>query len=249
MLANKLLYITGASLVSISLLISCQRETFAPPVKENFDLGDKAFVRLYNGALGTSRNYLFLNETPLTGAAVGYGGFFPASAGYYSAIPAGQMNLTIKDTITAAVQPAVPVAANFEAGNRYTIFTYDTATQAKQLTVQDQIEVPADTTARVRFVNIPFSRNAIPNVDVYSKRKGANVFSNISLNSATDFIPYEAAQTDTLYVRVAGSEIGLDTLLTFSPARKRFYTLVFRGNYNINTNVPAARTLTNFLTY
>ena len=248
MLANKLLYITGASLVSISLLISCQRETFAPPVKENFDLGDKAFVRLYNGAVGTARNYLFLNETPLTGAAVGYGGFFPASAGYYSAIPAGQMNLTIKDTITAAVQPEVPVAANFEAGNRYTIFTYDTATQAKQLTVQDQIEVPADTTARVRFVNIPFSRNAIPNVDVYSKRKGANVFSNISLNSATDFIPYEAAQTDTLYVRETGTTTNLATMNTFAPSRKRSYTIVFRGAYGASTGATA-RTLTNFLTY
>lgn len=236
-------------MLAISLLIGCKREKFAPPVKENFELSDKAFVRLYNGAVGTARNFLYLNETPLTGAAVGYGGLFPATGGFYSAIPAGQLNLNVKDTITGAVQPVVPVAGTFDAGKRYTIFTYDTATQAKQLTIEDRLEVPADTSARVRFVNIPFSRNVIPNVDVYSKRKGANVFSNISLNSATDFIPYEAAQTDTLYVRVAGSEIGLDTLVTFSPARKRFYTLVFRGNYNINANVPTARTLTNFLTY
>ncbi|MCF1715111.1 DUF4397 domain-containing protein [Flavihumibacter sp. RY-1] len=248
MLANKLIYTTGASMLAISLLIGCQREKFAPPVKENFELSDKAFVRLYNGAVGTARNFLYLNENPLTGAAVGYGGLFPATGGFYSAIPAGQLNLNVKDTITGAVQPVVPVAGTFDAGKRYTIFTYDTATQAKQLTIEDRVEVPADTSARVRFVNIPFSRNAIPNVDVYSKRRGANVFSNISLNSATDFIPYEAAQTDTLYVRETGTTTNLATMNTFAPARKRSYTIVFRGAYGASSGATA-RTLTNFLTY
>lgn len=236
------------AVASTLLIIGCSREKFAPPAAENFELAGKAYIKFYNGALSTARNYLYNGDVPLTGAAVGYGGVFPSSAGFYSAVNAGQQNLRILDTTTATIQNPISISGDFAAGKYYTIYTYDTVTTVKHLAVEDQIEVPADTTARVRFVNLPFSRTDIPNVDIFSKKANQNIFSNVSPLSATDFIPYASVQSDTLYVRPTGTTTNLATLNSFVASRKRSYTFIFRGNYNVTTGATA-RTLTSLLTY
>lgn len=240
--------LTALALLAAILIAGCKRENFQPMAVENFDIANKSFVRFYNAAISTARNYLFQDDTPLTGAAVAYGGFFPSSAGFYSAVNSGQQNLLIKDTSSTATQNQVSISHNFEAGKRYTIFTYDTATTVKYLAVEDVIEVPQDTTARIRFVNLPFSRNPIPNVDVFSKRANQNIFTNISPLSVSDFIPYASIQSDTLYVRPTGTTTNMGTLLSFIASRKRSYTLIYRGNYEASSGATA-RTLTQILTY
>ena len=244
-------HITGFSVLALAatlLITGCSREKFTPPAGENFDLAGKSYVRFYNGALSTVRNYLYNGDVPLTGAAVAYGGVFPSSAGFYGAVNAGQQNLRILDTTTATAQNPINISADFAAGKYYTIFTYDTLTSVKHLAVEDQIVVPADTSSRLRFVNLPFSRTDIPNVDIYSKKANQNIFSNVSPLSATDFIPYASVQSDTLYVRPTGTTTNLATLNSFVTSRKRSYTIIFRGNYNVTTGATA-RTLTALLTY
>lgn len=240
--------ITVLAFLAALLITGCKRETFKPLATENFELANKAFIRFYNAALSTTKNYLYQGDVPLTGAAVAYGGVFPSSAGFYGTVNSGQQNLLIKDTTTGTTQNQVSVSANFDAGKRYTIFTYDTATSVKYLAVEDVIEVPADTSARLRFVNLPFSRTDVPNVDIFSKKANQNIFTNVSPLSATSFIPYTSVQSDTLYVRATGTTDNVATLNNFIASRRRSYTLIFRGNYNA-TSGATARTLTSLLTY
>jgi hypothetical protein len=114
--------------------------------------------------------------------------------------------------------------------------------------VKDLIVTPSDTTARVRFANFPYSTAAIPNIDLYSTRRAANVFSNVSLAGVTDFIPYASNLLDTLYVRETGKTSNLAAIVGFSPITKRSYTVIFRGSYRLTTGT-AARTLSSFLSY
>jgi hypothetical protein len=128
------------------------------------------------------------------------------------------------------------------------MFIYDTITSPKQLTVETAIEIPLDTTARLRFANFVFSKTAVPAVDVYSVKRKANVFSNIATTQVTAFIPFAAALSDTLLVRETGTTTQLAALNNINPARKRSYTVVFRGRYQTTTGTTARAltTLTNY---
>jgi hypothetical protein len=117
--------------------------------------------------------------------------------------------------------------------------------------VKDNVVIPADTTSRVRFANLIYSATAVPNVDIYSVRRAQNIFSNVALNNATDFIPFfsNAPISDTLHVRATGTLTNLATLASFNPLPKRSYTLVFRGRYATPGPTGIGRQLTVFLTY
>lgn len=243
MLLKKIGILSTVALASV--FAACQRDNFEPVIQQDFELVDKAFIRFANASSGSARNYIYRDNVPLPGAATAYGALFPSSAGYYAAVPAGPSTFTIRDTSSTTVQPAVSVTGTFDAGKRYTIFTYDTAYLVKHLTVEDQIEMPADTTARLRFVNIPFSSSSVPDIDIYSKNRAQNIFSNISATGVTEFIPFESGKADTLYAFRAGSQADtLATLTSFTASQKRSYTLVFRGNFD-----RLSRTLATFLTY
>jgi len=114
--------------------------------------------------------------------------------------------------------------------------------------IQDNIQVFNDTAARVRFANFPFSTTAIPNVDIFSQKQQANVFTNISTAAVTDFISFRANISDTLFVRPTGTTTNLTQLNGLVPTAKRNYTVIFRGSYR-TTAGAAARTLTSFLSY
>src|SRR5258706_4377504 len=138
-----------------------------------------------------------------------------------------------------------------EVSKQYTVFTYDTTTAAKQITVVNNIVIPSDTTARVKFANFIWSRTGVgPTVDIFSKQRNANVFSGIAPTQVTEYIPYAAALSDSLIVRVAGTLTPLDTAV-FSFARKRSYTLIFRGRATNDETAGATfpRTLSSFVNY
>jgi len=132
-----------------------------------------------------------------------------------------------------------------EAGKSYTIFTYDTITSTKQVTILNNIEIPTDSSARLRFANFIYNTTPVANVDVYSFRKpGTKVFSNIATNQVTDFIPYSSLQTDTLYVYAAGTTSPLIAKqLVPSLVPSRSYTSVYNGSYR------GTKAVTTFATY
>jgi len=143
---------------------------------------------------------------------------------------------------------------------------YDTFTAVKQKTVQTNIVIPADTTARLRFANLIYNPVALPGgFDIFSTRRNAVIFSNVRETEVTDYIPYASALTDTFYVRLNGSSanlqnvdtIGKPTILNvqavLTPTRLRSYTLVWRGGFRSSNNrtttgaaIGSARILSTF---
>jgi hypothetical protein len=238
------------SLAAASLLIlgfaACEKDTSLYH-SEQQDLSKKAMVKVYSSTLGATRNYVYFDNLPVTGAGIAYGNLFP-SVSFYAAINAGNKSVEIRDTLLTSTQNAIKFSGNFQAGKYYTIFTYDTLNAAKQVTVEDKIVVPSDTTARIRFANMIYSRAAVPAVDIYSIKRQANVFTNVPTTGVTDFVPFATDIADTLFVRATGTTTNLTQLNAIVAREKRSYTVVFRGVYQL-TSGTLARTLTSFTNY
>jgi hypothetical protein len=236
-------------LTGMALLVACKKEPeiYQP---ENRDFSNKAFVKVYNSVVNSSRNYIYVDDVPVNSAAAliyATRPLFP-SVSYYAAIDAGSRALVIRDTLVTSTQKPIAFTADFAAGGNYTIFTYDTLTNAKHLVVKDIIQSPTDTSSRLRLASLVYSRNPVPNVDIYSLKLRTNIFTNVSFGAVTDYVSYQSGQADTLFVRTAGTSTNLAQLNNFNPTAKRSYTIVFRGNYPSTTG-SLARSLTQFVDY
>jgi hypothetical protein len=242
---NIIVWILGAS----TLYISCTQETphIAP---RSTDLSNSATVQVFSATVKAARNYIYIDGTPVSGIALAYGGIFPATA-YSFNVGTGARAFTIKDTLRTTTQTPLTFTQTMEAGKSYTIFTYDTITSTKQATVLNNIVVPTDTSARLRFANFIYNTTPVANVDVYSFRKGGiggtiapPVFANIATNQVTEFIPYSSLQTDTLYVYAVGTTSPLivkQVVPSLVPTRS--YTSVYNGSYR------GTKAITTFATY
>ena len=231
------------------LFVSCKKE-FKKLIVEETELSNKAFLKVVNGAVNTNRNHVYIDNVAVTGSILAYGGIFP-STGYTATVDPGTRAVTIKDTLTSSTQNPITFSHNFEAGKNYTVFTYDTVNKVKYKIVNDIIEIPTDTSARIRFVNLIYSATTLPNVDLYSVRKGSNIFTNIAIGQVTDFIPYPSNTVDTIYVRATGTTTNLTPLGTLRLTEKRSFTLVYRGRYETTTptTAPLLRTMSAFASY
>lgn len=223
--------VTGLLAVSL-VYLSCTRDipNVAAVTPGN---GNAATMQVFNATVRASRNYVYLDGTPVSGIVFAYGGVFPATA-YSFKVPAGQRAIWVKDTLPTTTQTAITFSLVAETGKSYTVFTYDTITSAKQLTVTNNIAGPIDSAAMLRFGNFIYNTTAVPAVDVYSFRKGnaAPVFTNIATVQVTDFIRYPSGQTDTLYVYATGTTSPLlvkQLVPSLTPGRS--YTSVYNGSY------------------
>ena len=214
-----------------SLYISCSRETplLATTVS---DFSNSATVQVFSATVKSARNFVYVDGNPVSGTGVSFGGVFPGTA-YSIKLPAGSHTFLIKDTLPTTTQPALTFTQALNAGKSYTIFTYDTIPTIQQVTVVNNIVVPTDTSSRLRFANFVYNTTALPNVDVYSYRRGATpIFTNVPTLGVTDFIPYAAGLSDTLYVYATGttSPLIVKQLVT-SLTQTRSYTSVYSGSY------------------
>jgi len=195
--------------------------------------GNAATVQVFSATVKAARNYIYVDNIPVSGIALGVGGVFPATAYAFKVAP-GTHTFLIKDTLPATTQIPLTFSQNTEAGKNYTVFTYDTITSVKQVTITNNIVIPSDTTARLRFANFIYNKTPVPNVDVYSFRKGtaAPVFTSVATNQVTDFIPYATGITDTLYVYATGTTAPLlvkQAVSTLTPSRS--YTAAYNGSF------------------
>lgn len=245
----KVKYIIGFLTATSVLALSCKKE-FKKLIVEDMQVSNKALLKVYNGAVNTNRNYVYIDNIPVTGSILAYGALFP-STGYTSVIDPGTHSVTVKDTLAGTTQTPITFSSAFEAGKNYTLFTYDTVNSVKYKLVTDAIEIPADTSSRIRFANLIFSSTPLPNVDVFSTRRNLNIFSNVALAQVTDFIPYESNSVDTIYVRATGTTTNLTPLFSIRPTQKRSYTIIYRGRYGTTTPATAAllRSLTSIANY
>jgi hypothetical protein len=205
-------------------------------------------VKFHNAIINSNRTYIYSDLVPLNGATIAYGGLFPSLSPSYTALTAGTRAIAIRDTLAPSTQYPISFNAPMTAGTFYTIFAYDSLNAPKYKVIQDNIQVFNDTAARVRFANFPYSTTAMPNVDIFSQKQQANIFTNISTAAVTDFISFRANISDTLFVRPTGTTTNLTQLNGLVPTAKRNYTVIFRGSYR-TTAGAAARTLTSFLSY
>ncbi|HET9824358.1 MAG TPA: DUF4397 domain-containing protein, partial [Chitinophagaceae bacterium] len=169
------------------LYISCKRETpQVAAIDTNFS--NSATVQVFNATVKSARNYIFVDGSPVSGSGLAFGAVFPASA-YAIRLPAGSRSFLIRDTSSTSTQPPLNFTQTLDVGKSYTIFMYDTLTSPKQSAVVNNITIPTDTTSRLRFANFVYSSTSIPNVDVYSFRRGtaAPVFANVANGTVTDF--------------------------------------------------------------
>lgn len=235
--------ILGAAGIAATLFLASCTKTFDEKVEQNRDFGNSSILQVYMGTVGAARNYVYVDSKPVNGAAIAYGGIFPAT-GYGFAVPGGVRNFLVKDTLTASTQAPVSFAENMTVGKNFTLFMYDTTTAAKQKTVATNIVVPDDTTARLRFANFVYNPTSITAFDIFSKKRNANIFTNVQVTDVTEFIPYASGITDTFYLRPTGTTTNLqnwrtsptpaqwvDLIAVLTPTAKRSYTLVFRGGY------------------
>jgi ribosomal protein S17E len=244
---TKIIIAFSAVIVSALLAVSCVKETGKEVALEQNNFTNKTFVQVYNATLNAARNYIYVDGSAVTGAAVAYGSTFPSTPSDFT-VTSGIRAFLIRDTSsTILTQPPMSFAENFEANQNYTIFMYDTLTTPKHKTVKNDIVFPDDTTSRIRFANFIFSRNAVPNMDLFSVKRNANVFTNVQVTDVTNYIPHPSSsktvENDTLYVRATGTTTNLATLTGFAPVRKRSYTLIFRGSYQA---ASPAKTLSSF---
>lgn len=252
------------TLLSVVLVISCTKDFDSKTVLQK-DFSNSTLAQVYVATVNASRNYVFVDGNPVTGALLSSGSLFPSS-GYAFNVNSGVRNFVVLDTLTATTQVPLSFAENMQVSRNHTIFLYDTISTPKQKTVTTDIVIPSDNSARLRFANFPYSPVDIPMIDIYSARLKANIFSNLSVTDVTNFLVVPSNITDTFYVRLSGTTVNLQnfvpptppaTVGSFSEIRsiatftaKRSYTLVFRGGFRATaTTNSTVRTLSLFANY
>jgi hypothetical protein len=241
---TKILTACGAMLILMTLALSCTKKTGKDVAKEDTNFSNKTLVQVFDATVNSASTHVFVDNNQVTGTALAYGSLFPSSS-YAFQVDGGLRSFSIRSTAAGTTQTPINFSENMLVGKNYTIFTYDTTTSAKQLTVLNDIVIPSDTTARVKFANFIHNSSDLPGVDVFSVRRNENIFTNIKRTQVTDYIPYAAATpvTDTLLVRETGTTNLLTALNGFNPVRKRSYTLIYRGSYK------GTRALSSFTNY
>lgn len=242
-------YIAGLGLLAfaVAALVSCEK-TFDDKLATDDDLNNSTTVQVFNAIVNSNRTQVYVEGQKISGATITQGTVFPLNPNPGFEVQGGLRPFLVRDTLSTSTQLPLSFAENMQVDRHQTIFLYDTITSPKQKTVIDNIQVPSDTTARIRFANFVYNPTGIPAVDIYSVKRGTNIFTNVQVTDVTEFIPYASALTDTIYIRPTGTSTNLqnvtgstwaDIRLIFTPTIRRSYTVVFWGSWR-TTNTASA---------
>jgi hypothetical protein len=231
--------IFGAGIIGfiavLVMLTSCEK-SFDNKLTVTSDQ-NKSYIQVFIATVGASRNLVQVDGKRVSRPTLTSGTSFPTAVypstatGSSFAVTGGLHTIAITDTLAATTQKPLTFAINMDAQKYYTVFAYDTITNTKQITVETNIEIPSDSTARLRFANFIHDVNAVPAVEVFSRRRNEVIFSDVNKTDVTGFIPYATLANDTLVVRQVGSTTALAQFNGFNPTKKRSYTLVYRGSH------------------
>lgn len=235
---TKIIKTGGAIMAGLIAFSACQKKEGKEVAFEQNDFTTKSVLQVINASIPNAatdprRVYVYVDSRPVNGAALAFASMFPSSGSGF-AVTAGYSTFLVRDTATTATQPQISFAENFQAGKAYTIFLYDTFTAVKQKTVQTDIVIPSDTTARLRFANFVYHPTQIPGIDIFSKKRNQFVATNLQVTQVTDYMPYASSLADSFIVSENGNPSNLLDTLVFNPTRKRSYTLVFMGRWRTN---------------
>jgi len=257
---KSLQHIIFGALVLVIGLAACNKETtyVADPVSSRSD----AFIKFLHVSptlatiTGQADNITLLNldlksntYSKITGTPLAYEKYFPTTTNAYATIPTGMQ--TIKFSLAAVSQKdsmeLFLKKVQIDAGKYYSFIITDSIkseTNSKAMFLQDDLLSLGTTQIGMRFVHAIWNDTAAKNVDIFSVRNNATIFSGRSAGSASTFTPLNYFTTsDTLIVRRAGTTFALATLnsATFTPGRN--YTLVYKGNGAVTTSTARPRSL------
>ncbi|MEO6547789.1 MAG: hypothetical protein ABIN94_07305 [Ferruginibacter sp.] len=187
--------------------------------------------------------------TKLNGAFLTYGSIFPSTTNLYAAVPAGTqfIRITVNGIANGVTIPDSLTLKSFTktltAGSYYSLIFTDSllsANESKQIFVQDNFAIADTMHYSIRFVHAIVNDTLGQNVDVYSTRLGANIFTNVSPGAVTAFTaePYNIV-ADTFIVRRTGIPFELARLNAAILARQRAITLVYKGQPATTTGTKA----------
>ena len=257
---KSLQHIFFGSLVLVIGLVACNKDTtyIADPVT----LSSSAYIKFLHVSpslatiTGQADNVTLLNldlksntYSKITGTPLGYEKYFPTTTNVYAAVTAGLK--TIKFSLAAISQKdsleLFLKQVQADAGKYYSFIITDSiksASLSKAMFLQDDILTLGSSQIGMRFVHAIWNDTAAKNVDIFSIRNNATIFSGRSAGSASSFAPLNYFTTnDTLIVRRAGTTFALASLngVGFTPGRN--YTLVYKGNGAVTTATAKPRSL------
>ncbi|NDE78246.1 MAG: spore maturation protein, partial [Chitinophagaceae bacterium] len=108
------------------LLQSCQK-SFDKKLAADYYTGNGSTLQVFVGTVGASRNYVYVDGNPVNGSALSTGNLFPGT-GFGFAVKSGLRTMMVRDTLSTTTQTALVFAQNFDNGNNYMVFTFDTIT-------------------------------------------------------------------------------------------------------------------------
>jgi hypothetical protein len=231
-----ILFAVIMGLMSTILINSCTK-SYTNYTPWETDLTQTSQVQVFIATVNANRNLVTVDGKRVSRPTLSSGTSFPTAVypstntGYSFTVPGGLRTFSIVDTLVTTTQRPLVFAQSLDPGKHYTVFMYDTITSPKQVTVETNIEIPSDNTARLRFANFIHDVNAVPAVEVFSKRRNEVLFTNINKTEVTPFISYSSVLNDTLLIRPVGSATVLTQFNGFLPTQKRSYTLVYRGSH------------------
>lgn len=177
-------------------------------------------------------------------APVAYNAMFPLQTTGYLGITSGlhwfkvsRPGVNTNDSITIHTFQKL-----MEPGQRYSYIITDSVKSNNEkaaMLLEDNFNVPVPGNYGVRFVHAVHSDTAGKTVDVYSFRRKANIFTNIKIGTATGFVEFGPAGTDTLSVRRSGTTNELTRFNGIPFSSTRVYTVVYRGLTTATTGTKA----------
>src|ERR1700683_3817326 len=155
------LKIASIAIFILSVYSSCTKNTNSPMLVSTS--GGTSFVAVANASPGSSAYSVFSDSTNIFPAnTIAYGAVTGISGGSpYETINSG--NHIIKFSANGTTY-SMDSSFNFAANDYYTVFAYDTANSSgrlKTLILNDNLSMPANDQAEVRFLNLSPNANAL----------------------------------------------------------------------------------------
>lgn len=200
-------------------------------------------VRL-NGISSATQTFTTAYGGAFPGATISFAGSANGNNVFdYAAIPSGPTRVagaifrltggTSADTVASTI-------FSFNKWQKYTVVAADTFPNQRFFAYEDNFSVPDTGNYAIRLINLGANvvSGTATSVDLFSRRRQANIVSNIAYRGASAFVESRVANlfngvlttTDTLEIRASGTTTALVQLNGFFPVRTRVYTIVTRGS-------------------
>jgi hypothetical protein len=198
------------------------------------------FNVLFNGAK-------FTGYSAGTAAAMAFGATYPFAGtnNGYASVPAGNQEIKfVKGFNTLDSVVLATFHKTLLPDTYYSFIITDSVNSGRdssKIFIKDSLYSVTAGYFNWRFVNAALNDTA--NIDVWSTRNNKNIFPNVKPGSISAFATYayNSQLSDTLFVRRAGTQIGLDTLISVSLSNQRSYTLIYKGNALSNKSTDTKR--------